>query len=356
MSDEQPSAVEQFSQNVLARVGTLVGTSGAIATALWSLLHDVELTAAGTVLVIVLLGSAFVMLWRVTKIEGGKKIKEPQFAPKFRIVAGIVLGLGIIAVVPLSLQIGRSVNEMQDRERKLAELPFLALTPSPTRPPTPTLAPTLTLAPQAIRTATIQSLVSEAAAWPIAFADPFQSDSFGWSLGSFSNTDGSTKRNIANGKLHIELQTANNAKVAINGSTNTARMREFGDFYASVDIQSAGSKVAAYGLTFRENSAPIYNAYILKLRNDRSLEIRRWLDTDSSVGLLPDQATIKPEGVNRVVVIAVGSRFTILINGQFVTQFEDTALKKGKVGFWAGIQSGNEQATFDFSNFEIRAP
>jgi hypothetical protein len=65
--------------------------------------------------------------------------------------------------------------------------------------------------------------------------------------------------------------------------------------------------------------------------------------------------TIKPNGVNQLEVIARGAHFIFLINGEIASETDDDQFARGLVGLAIEGYTKDENLTFDFLDFTLRA-
>lgn len=65
---------------------------------------------------------------------------------------------------------------------------------------------------------------------------------------------------------------------------------------------------------------------------------------------------IKPHGVNQLEVIAQGPHFSLLVNGQIVSEVEDDRLPQGLVGLAIEGYTLGEAIAYDFLDMTLRAP
>jgi len=126
------------------------------------------------------------------------------------------------------------------------------------------------------------------------------------------------------------------------------------DFYARVDARRlSGPADSDYGLVFRHTG---FSYYYFQVSDSGQYALYRY---DDGWTLLVDwtaSAAIRPDEVNQLAVLAEGPRFTLFVNDQMLTEVEDDRLPSGSVGVAIQIYDGDENAVFEFDNFEWRAP
>jgi hypothetical protein len=67
-------------------------------------------------------------------------------------------------------------------------------------------------------------------------------------------------------------------------------------------------------------------------------------------------AAIQSGAVNRLEIVAQGSRFTLYINGEYVDEFSDDRLTSGKPALVVGLKEAGDTSVVEFDNFELHAP
>jgi len=228
------------------------------------------------------------------------------------------------------------------------------VTPTSTNTPTPT--PNMTATQQALLDVTNTAQVFQATAayvareWKIVLEDNFDSNKNGWGIESSDTEYAKSVIKLADGKYSWDISTH---KLEI--TWESANTPPLGDFVMSVDArQISGPDTAEYGLTFRED-VDFHNYYFgITNKGEYFLDLYyyNWIpliDHTKSELILPNE-------YNRLTVIAEGSHFTFFINDQYLTEFTDEGMQHGGVGLFSLLQRSNQQAVFEFDNFELRAP
>lgn len=125
------------------------------------------------------------------------------------------------------------------------------------------------------------------------------------------------------------------------------------DFYASMECRLVGGNVSDSdcGLAFRILDAENYYTFVVagdQLVNIAVFKKGEWIE------LFPWEYTdlVRPDGVNRLAVLAKGTHYKFFINGQLVHELDDDRLATGKVGMLADVWGENE-AEFQFDNFQV---
>ena len=128
------------------------------------------------------------------------------------------------------------------------------------------------------------------------------------------------------------------------------------DFYLAVDCQQiSGAEDAACGVLLRKMDGDHYY-YYFSIGTDQSVRMQAWLESEWTSLLNEKNQAIQPWKVNRMIVIAQGSHFLFLVNGQYVAELDDENIALGKVGLMIGLNHAEDTAAFEFDNFELRVP
>lgn len=173
-----------------------------------------------------------------------------------------------------------------------------------------------------------------------------------WPTGSFQVQDASGTREIVGTKYVWKTNGYSEAEVLA-----APAMAPLSDFDVSVDArQTAGSTKTKYGILFRQTDSN--NEYIFSITGDGSYALSYYQDGEYHVLIFPKGSpAVSPGEVNRLRVVGSGSRFTLYVNGQDVAQVDDTTHAQGAVGVWVETyDKDNPGGSFEFSNFELRAP
>jgi hypothetical protein len=132
-------------------------------------------------------------------------------------------------------------------------------------------------------------------------------------------------------------------------------MKAIGDMAVSVDMQQAsGTPSAGAGLFLRRDSNGNYYTFELTGGGQLSVSKRQqgqWL----TLVRVSRSDAFRTSGVNRLMAVAQGTHFTFYLNGHQVGEIEDAMSASGLAGVLIDVDA-NQQAGFDFSNFELRAP
>jgi predicted RNA-binding Zn-ribbon protein involved in translation (DUF1610 family) len=195
---------------------------------------------------------------------------------------------------------------------------------------------------------------SNAASWSTQVYDGFISNNNDWLVGSqageyFAPLD----RVIADGRYRWDAK-----HLRTSSSITTARLRGYpvSDFHLIANCKRVrGSRGgSSWGVIFRQDNDRYYNFHIT---DDRFFAVSVNIDGEwVTIVEWATTNTIKPNGVNQLEVIANGTHFTFLINGKMVSEIDDDHLSHGLVGLSIEAYTLQEEITFDFLDFTLRAP
>ena len=208
---------------------------------------------------------------------------------------------------------------------------------------------------QAQATATVEAgmdaTLLEASHWPIVLYDDFGADVNDWPSGDYSDELVEGSRQFTGGQYLWEA-------TAFGGVVwwSIPDVASVSDLYLTVEVQRIGGDTdSQYGLLFRR--ADRDNYYIFRIRDDGDYQFRtRYEGEWQTLISWTESDTIQPGEINRLTVVAEGSHFTFYINNQHVDEYDDSRLSSGTSGLLLGLDDEGDTATFEFDNFELRAP
>jgi hypothetical protein len=197
-----------------------------------------------------------------------------------------------------------------------------------------------------------EAFIASAAAWPIVHADDFETNEVNWFEGSDDDPElGQINWEIADGKYTWQAEAYDGFLWWV-----VPNLEGLGNFYFTVTAQQLeGPGTGEYGLVFRQNDAGGY--YIFEISEVGqfaafSFDGEEWetlLDWSDAVG-------IEPGAPNTLSVIAQDTSYYLFINGELVGGLEDGRLAGGQVGLMISLSEAGDTATWEFDNFELRAP
>ena len=193
---------------------------------------------------------------------------------------------------------------------------------------------------------------SDAAQWTTLLFDNFSSNDNNWLVGNHTSEYFTPlSQVITDGRYRWEAEVSRASSI----STSWLGAYRVSDFHLIVNSKHIlGSKAgSSWGLIFRVQDNRNYyyfhttdsQFFAVSLTKDGQWQkIVEWTRTDA----------IKPNGVNQLEVIARGTHFIFLINGQIVSEVEDDHYIKGVVGVAIEGYNSGEKIIFDFLDFILR--
>lgn len=194
------------------------------------------------------------------------------------------------------------------------------------------------------------SLLESARSWTIVLVDDFGQEQGTWPTGPDEDTLGDIDWRIQDGRY---LWQASAVSGFVWWTLPEAELVQ--DFYLAVDVEHLEvPEDAEAGLVFRSNGESDY--YNLSLNNlgDFSFYMHSQDGWQEMIGWTPS-GYILPGEVNRLEVIAVGSRMLIYVNNHFLVEVQDDRLTEGEAGLIIGLSNAGDQGSWAFDNFELRA-
>ena len=232
---------------------------------------------------------------------------------------------------------------------------FPSATPTVTSTPQPTATNTPTPTPNWTATAQIEkafaSAENAASTWRVILADTFDSNDNNWLEESSDDDFALTIYQVVDGKYRWE-STAHQSFI---GWVRAGR-EPLTDFYLSVEIQLTEAPVSPvdYGVIFREDEDSNFYYFAVTDAGEYALFIFYeewdllidWTETD----------LINSGEANRITVLGEGPQFTFFINDQYLTEITNDQIPEGLTALAIELSNENDQATFEFDNFELRVP
>lgn len=193
------------------------------------------------------------------------------------------------------------------------------------------------------------------AGWSPLLRDSFDSNRNGWDEGEDNDEYSSGGQDISSGRYRWDA-TAHRGFVW----WTMPDMESVSDFVLSVQARRVrGPKVTGeYGVIFRVSRPPggDLNYYRFGVADDKTFHVALRHDGEwTRLIEWTDENAIKPGQENHLVVIARGSTFRFLINGDEIALVEDATLREGKAGLLISLDEGDE-GVFEFDDFEVYVP
>lgn len=158
-----------------------------------------------------------------------------------------------------------------------------------------------------------------------------------------AESDAAAQVGVQDGVLRIFVAVPNQLAWTVAG-------RDLGDFHLTVDAtQVAGPDDNEYGVLARvqDNS----NFYRFSISGDGYFLVSKFVDGSPEPlngNWTPSQAIHLGQATNVVEVIAEGSTFTFVVNGEQLAQVDDGQFAHGDIGLYAGsFYEGGVEVSFD---------
>jgi hypothetical protein len=234
---------------------------------------------------------------------------------------------------------------------------------TPSRTPTPLATATSTSTPTPDLTATaevvrltgtadaIQSAaMNSASTWRVVMTDTFDSNKNDWLNEAADDEFAKVNYRVTDGKYRWDA-TAHKSFIGWVRAGN----KSVSDFSVSVDVQQvSGPDTADHGILFREDEAG--NFYYFGINNSGYYVLYEYVGEWSTLIDFTETDLIRAGEINRITIIAEGPQFTFFINDQYLTYFTDDDIAKGSVALAIEMAEENDQAVFEFDNFELKTP
>ena len=186
--------------------------------------------------------------------------------------------------------------------------------------------------------------------WPLILQDTFDDNRNEWPLEDDDGDLASVSWKIENGKYEWDTLAKEGFIYWTYPSVDPVT-----DFILSVDAQQIeGPQNGQHGLVFRLLDQNNYYLFMIDLDKNYSFELYNegeWF-TLTYGNISP---SVLQNDENRITVIGEGSNFRFYINDIFISEETDLSLLSGRSGIAIGLTSPQDQAKFEFDNFELRS-
>ena len=190
------------------------------------------------------------------------------------------------------------------------------------------------------------------AEWPLLLQEEFTNNNNGWHpFEDFQDDYGTRSFVLSRGRFAWDVTPLRDIHMH-----DTPSMASISDFLVSVDVrQTSGPQTADYGLAFRVVSDNTLYTFNISDTGQFAVQL---LNRGEWSTLLDWSATgaIRPGETNNLQVLAQGDQFIFFINDQEVAQLGDGSLPQGLVGLAIDHFEEDVTASWEFDNFEVRAP
>jgi hypothetical protein len=197
----------------------------------------------------------------------------------------------------------------------------------------------------------LKNYYAERTNWPLIMRDTFDDNRNEWPIEDDNDDLASVSWKIENGKYLWDAM----AKQAFIYWTYPS-VTPVTDFSLSIDGQQIeGSQDGQYGLVLRLLDE--YNYYLFMIDQDKNYSFQLYNDGEwSTITYGTISPAVLQDAGNRITVIGEGNNFRFYINDTFFSEETDYTLTSGKYGIAVGLTYPEDQALFEFDNFELRSP
>lgn len=210
------------------------------------------------------------------------------------------------------------------------------------------------IAEEARLQATAQAAREEVENWPVVLGDDFSTDTGAWILGEDEDPSlASIRWTIEEGVYRWEASAYDAFVWWV-----TPDAPDVADFSLVVDVFQAENKdVGERGILFRQDDTLGY--YTFEINNQQQFGVFFYdLNAGEWYSVVDWQASaqIRPDWSNTLGVVGRGEQLYFYINEQRVAEARDSSSLAGSVGLLIGLSNSGEQATWEYDDFELRAP
>ena len=212
-----------------------------------------------------------------------------------------------------------------------------------------------------------QSLLAEAKTWEPDINDSFDTKEYGWWDGKEPEESeyGTSINYYADSSYMVE----STAHMAFYRWMTPDYGAFDGDFYLAVEgRQISGPIDAEFGLIFRDargrhyifyvNGIGFYLAQLNYFDSWDTLASGSYKSVTNPLKIAYATLTPRPTPpeMTRLAVLVKGPHFYFFINDQFISEAEDDRILAGEVGIIISLNKQDDEAVFEFDNFELRRP
>ena len=206
---------------------------------------------------------------------------------------------------------------------------------------------------QALATAEArQILLVEAKQWPLIFLETFDENERDWAEGEDEDPQyANILWSLDEGKYQWEVKAYDGFVWWVMPD-----MEKFADFYLATTAQQMNNpEYGEYGIIFRQTNDGDYYLFEIDEQGNFAVYIHYLGEWESLIDwqLSPE---IKIGKENHLAVIAKGADFIFFINDQYVGGITDDRLEVGEAGLLIGLSYPEEEAIWEFDDFELRSP
>jgi len=296
-------------------------------------------------------GLAVILLCGAVLVLGGVAIRQARIAQATATAQAQAQAQATVAAQARATATARRISQAtataESQATATTQARATATAQARTEQATATAAAQATVAAQV----SMDSTLLEALSWPLFLHDDFDANENDWPTGDYGDELIEGSRRITNDKYRWEA-TASGGVVwwAI------PELDPVSDLYLTVEgRQISGDTDSQYGVVFRRVDRDNY--YIFRVRDDGDYQLRvRYKGEWDTLIDWTASHLIQAGAVHKLTVVAQSSHLTFYINDQHIDEYTDTKLSTGEVTLVIGLDDAGDTGTFEFDNFEIRAP
>jgi hypothetical protein len=206
----------------------------------------------------------------------------------------------------------------------------------------------------AVARATVQAIVTEKADWPVIIRDGFADNEMGWPIGLKQDHSLAVTSTLEAGHYQWVAKVDNGNSYFNLVPTHSPVIT---DFVAAVSVTFGpgdAEALVAYGLTFRHVKDDYGFFGITPTGLWQALEVHHTGIYQRQI-VSSELIDTRPGSVNRLEVIARGSDFVFLINGQQVGTLS-AEIDPGQIGLGVDALQSADTTEVEFANLEVYAP
>ncbi len=199
----------------------------------------------------------------------------------------------------------------------------------------------------------LNDLYNRASQWEIVIADSFDADTDSWYTGESEDEFSSGVWEIKDGAYQVDIDALSGFSQWMWPDNSEP---DLSNFYLSASIAfNDGPETMDGGLIFHLQEDNQF--YLFDIYNDGDYAVYRRSDSDwETIIEATPSASYLPGEANTLEVIAIGNEFTLLLNHEKQTTFQDETLQGGRAGIAVGLAAAGDHGVWLIDNFMIRAP
>ncbi len=187
--------------------------------------------------------------------------------------------------------------------------------------------------------------------WSLILCEPFDEPGNDWYVGEYEGDLISGEKRIGDGKYRWD-------GAATDGVIwwSIPEIAHLSDTYLTVEVRhTGGTEDGQYGVIFRRADSDHYGLF--KIEDDQTYKFSiRYEGEWETIIDWSESSAIRPGETNRLTVLIEGDHYTFYINDQYIDETYEARLDEGQTGIAIELLDEGDTGTFEFDNFEVRAP